>query len=136
MNPQDRFFETTRGKIVTALRGRHGASAYELAQEFGLSPNAIRQQLVILERDGLVSGHAVRRGKTKPTQEFALTPDAERFFLARISKKSSREIYPRPTSTIVPTSARTMPCKNLSARMVNVSIFPASCQEAERIVQR
>jgi len=86
MNPQDRFFETTRGKIVTALRGRHGASAYELAQEFGLSPNAIRQQLVILERDGLVSGHAVRRGKTKPTQEFSLTPDAERFFPQQYDK--------------------------------------------------
>jgi len=86
MNPQDRFFETTRGKIVTALRGRHGASAYELAQEFGLSPNAIRQQLVILERDGLVTGRAVRRGKTKPTQEFALTPDAERFFPQQYDK--------------------------------------------------
>jgi predicted ArsR family transcriptional regulator len=76
----DRFFESTRGKIVAALRGRHGASAFDLASEFGLSANAIRQQLVILERDGLVAGHSVRRGKTKPTVEFALTPEAEKVF--------------------------------------------------------
>jgi predicted ArsR family transcriptional regulator len=76
----DRFFESPRGKIVAALRGRHGASAFDLAAEFGLSPNAIRQQLVILERDGLVAGHSVRRGKTKPTVEFALTPEAEKVF--------------------------------------------------------
>jgi predicted ArsR family transcriptional regulator len=76
----DRFFESTRGKIVAALRGRHGASAFDLAAEFGLSPNAIRQQLVILERDGLVAGRSVRRGKTKPTVEFSLTAEAEKVF--------------------------------------------------------
>ena len=78
-----RFFETTRGRIVTALRGRRGASAFELAAQFGLSPNAVRQQLTILERDGLVAGRAVRRGKTKPTLEFALTPAADRLFPQR-----------------------------------------------------
>jgi len=76
----DRFFDSTRGKIVEALRVRHAASAFELAAEFGLSPNAIRQQLVILERDGLVSGKSVRRGKTKPTHEYSLTTQAERYF--------------------------------------------------------
>jgi predicted ArsR family transcriptional regulator len=82
----DRFFETTRGKIVAALRGRHGASAFDLAREFGLSPNAIRQQLVILERDSLVAGHSVRRGKTKPTVEYSLTPEAEKFFPQRYDR--------------------------------------------------
>ncbi|MFN2460228.1 MAG: helix-turn-helix transcriptional regulator [Candidatus Velthaea sp.] len=76
----DRFFESTRGKIVTALRGRSAASAFDLAAEFGLSPNAIRQQLVILERDGLIAGRSVRRGKTKPTLEYSLTADAEKLF--------------------------------------------------------
>jgi predicted ArsR family transcriptional regulator len=76
----DRFFDSTRGKIVEALRNRHAASAFELAAEFGLSPNAIRQQLVILERDGLVAGKSVRRGKTKPTHEYSLTQQAERYF--------------------------------------------------------
>jgi predicted ArsR family transcriptional regulator len=76
----DRFFDSTRGKIVDALRNRRAASAFELAAEFGLSANAIRQQLVILERDGLVTGKSVRRGKTKPTHEYELTTHANRYF--------------------------------------------------------
>lgn len=76
----DRFFQTTRGKIVAELRRRHSASAVDLAQSFGLSPNAIRQQLVVLERDGLVVERSVRRGPTKPTFEFSLTKDAEKLF--------------------------------------------------------
>ena len=82
----DRFFESTRGRIVGALRERHAASAFDLAELFGLSPNAIRQQLVILERDGLITGRSVRRGKTKPTVEYSLTPEADRYFPQRYDK--------------------------------------------------
>lgn len=76
----DRFFQTTRGKIVAELRRRGSASAADLAGEFGLSPNAVRQQLVVLERDGLVVEKPVRRGPTKPTLEFSLTSDADKLF--------------------------------------------------------
>lgn len=76
----DRFFQTTRGKIVSELRRRGSASAADLAAQFGLSPNAVRQQLTILERDGLVAETSVRRGPTKPTYEFSLTPEADRLF--------------------------------------------------------
>lgn len=82
----DRFFESTRGKIVGALRDRRSASAFDLAQIFGLSPNAIRQQLVVLERDGLIAGKSVRRGKTKPTVEYSLTSEADRYFPQRYDK--------------------------------------------------
>jgi predicted ArsR family transcriptional regulator len=82
----DRFFESARGKIVGALRERRSASAFDLAEQFGLSPNAIRQQLVLLERDGLIAGRSVRRGKTKPTVEYSLTPEADRFFPQRYDK--------------------------------------------------
>jgi predicted ArsR family transcriptional regulator len=82
----DRFFDTTRGKIVGALRERHSASAFDLAGQFGLSPNAIRQQLVVLERDGLIAGRSVRRGKTKPTVEYSLTAEADRYFPQRYDK--------------------------------------------------
>src|SRR6202011_3429242 len=82
----DRFFESARGKIVAALRERRSASAFDLATQFGLSPNAIRQQLVVLERDGLIAGRSVRRGKTKPTVEYSLTPDADRYFPQRYDK--------------------------------------------------
>ncbi|MFY9719294.1 MAG: helix-turn-helix domain-containing protein [Candidatus Cybelea sp.] len=76
----DRFFQTTRGKIVSELRRRGSASAADLAQLFGLSPNAVRQQLTVLERDGLVAETSVRRGPTKPTYEFSLTPQADQLF--------------------------------------------------------
>lgn len=76
----DRFFQTTRGKIVATLRERGSASAADLATEFGLSPNAVRQQLVALERDGLVEETSVRRGPTKPTIEFSLTAEADKLF--------------------------------------------------------
>lgn len=76
----DRFFQTTRGRIVAELRRRRSASAVDLAAELGLSPNAIRQQLVVLERDGLIAERSVRRGPTKPTYEFSLTPDGEKLF--------------------------------------------------------
>jgi predicted ArsR family transcriptional regulator len=82
----DRFFESARGKIVAALRERRSASAFDLAAQFGLSANAIRQQLVLLERDGLIAGRSVRRGKTKPTVEYSLTADAERYFPQRYDK--------------------------------------------------
>ncbi len=82
----DRFFESTRGKIVGALRERRSASAFDLAGVFGLSPNAIRQQLVVLERDGLIAGRSVRRGKTKPTVEYSLTAEADRYFPQRYDK--------------------------------------------------
>ncbi len=75
-----RFFQTTRGKIVAALRRRHAASALDLASEFGLSANAVRQQLVTLERDGYVAERSVRRGPTKPTLEYSLTGHAESLF--------------------------------------------------------
>jgi predicted ArsR family transcriptional regulator len=82
----DRFFDSTRGKIVGALRERRSASAFDLAEQFGLSPNAIRQQLVVLERDGLIAGRSVRRGKTKPTVEYSLTAEAGRYFPQRYDK--------------------------------------------------
>ncbi len=82
----DRFFETTRGRIVTALRERRSASAFDLAELLGLSPNAIRQQLLVLERDGLIAGRRVRRSRTKPTVEYSLTPEIERYFPQRYDK--------------------------------------------------
>jgi predicted ArsR family transcriptional regulator len=76
----DRFFQTTRGKIVSELRRRGSASAADLARSFGLSPNAVRQQLMVLERDGMVAEKSVRRGPTKPTYEFSLTSEADNLF--------------------------------------------------------
>jgi predicted ArsR family transcriptional regulator len=54
-----------------------------MASEFGLSANAVRQQLVCLERDGFVEERPVKRGPTKPTLEYSLTPAAETLFPQR-----------------------------------------------------
>jgi predicted ArsR family transcriptional regulator len=81
-----RFFQSTRGKIVTALRRRHSASAVDLAVEFGLSANAVRQQLLLLEQAGYVVERSVRRGPTKPTFEYSLTPAADSLFPQRYDK--------------------------------------------------
>lgn len=81
-----RFFQSTRGKIVTALRRQHSASAVDLAESFGLSTNAVRQQLIALERDGYVEERSVRRGPTKPTLEYSLTAAAETLFPQRYDK--------------------------------------------------
>ena len=81
-----RFFKTTRGKIVTALRRRRSASAVDLAGDFGLSANAVRQQLMTLERDGYVAEQSVRRGPTKPTLEYSLTERAETLFPQRYDR--------------------------------------------------
>jgi predicted ArsR family transcriptional regulator len=94
--PQDeRFFGSTRGRIVALLR-RDARTADELAQTLGLSDSAVRMHLAALERDGLAQRGGVRRGAgrpgppgvtagtggraSKPAYTYVLTPKAERLF--------------------------------------------------------
>ena len=75
----ERFFDSTRGRIVTLLRGKL-RTVNELAEELGLTDNAVRAQLLSLERDGLVRQSGVQRGHRKPHFVYELTPEAERLF--------------------------------------------------------
>jgi len=50
---EKRFFESTRGQIVTILRGSP-ATVDELARKLELTDNAVRAHLLTLERDGIV----------------------------------------------------------------------------------
>lgn len=77
----DRFFESTRGRIVTLLR-RTGMTTEELAKALGLTDNAVRAHLTTLERDGLVRPNGVRhRGRVgKPATVYQLPPDVEPLF--------------------------------------------------------
>ena len=52
----------------------------ELAAALGLSGNAIRPQLAMLERDGFVERAGVRRGASRPAQVYALSRDADLLF--------------------------------------------------------
>ncbi|HEX5580125.1 MAG TPA: helix-turn-helix domain-containing protein [Gemmatimonadaceae bacterium] len=73
-----RFLESTRGQIVRLLR-RGRRTVEELAQGVGLTDNAVRNHLAVLERDGLVRQDGVRRGPGagKPAVLYDLEPEAE-----------------------------------------------------------
>jgi len=75
----ERFFASTRGKIVVLLR-RERRTVDDLASALGLTDNAIRAHLATLERDGLVTQGALRRGGGKPSFTYELTLEAERLF--------------------------------------------------------
>lgn len=82
---EDSFFHTTRGRIVESLLRRPAQTATELSTRLGLTPNAIRQHLTRLGRDGLVTESAQRRGRTKPSLVYALTHGGEQLFPQRYS---------------------------------------------------
>jgi predicted ArsR family transcriptional regulator len=74
-----RFFDSTRGRIVALLRGTT-KTVNELAEELGLTDNAVRAHLLSLERDGLVVQSGLQRGTRKPHFAYELTPEAEKIF--------------------------------------------------------
>jgi predicted ArsR family transcriptional regulator len=74
-----KFFESTRGRIVSLLRGSAG-TVNELAEELGLTDNAVRAHLLTLERDGLVRQSGIQRGHRKPHFAYELMPEAEHLF--------------------------------------------------------
>jgi predicted ArsR family transcriptional regulator len=71
-----RFFASTRGRIVSLLR-RSTLTVDDLAQALELTDNAVRAQLAALERDGIVRQEGLRKGNGKPSVAYALTPEVE-----------------------------------------------------------
>jgi predicted ArsR family transcriptional regulator len=77
-----KFFESTRGRVVTLLR-RADFTVEELARELALTNNGVRAHLATLERDGIVRQSGVVRresGGGKPAYVYELTPEAEDLF--------------------------------------------------------
>jgi predicted ArsR family transcriptional regulator len=74
-----RPLESTAGRIMGLLR-RGPKTVDELAASLGLSGNAVRPQIATLERDGLVRQGELRRGASKPSRTYVLTPEAELLF--------------------------------------------------------
>lgn len=71
---------TTRDEIMELLK-RHGSlSVDQLAGFLSITPMGVRQHLNILEKDGLVSCQAVRRGLGRPSHLYSLTPSAREYF--------------------------------------------------------
>ena len=79
MKLDKRFFESTRGRIVTILRGS-ACTVEELAGKLALTDNAVRAHLLTLERDGLVRQSGLRRGPRKPHFTYILTAEADGLF--------------------------------------------------------
>jgi len=74
-----RFFDSTRGQIVTLLRAAP-CTVEELAGKLTLTDNAVRAHLSTLERDGLVRQSGLRRGPRKPHFTYVLTEEADKLF--------------------------------------------------------
>lgn len=75
----NRALDSPAGQIMGLLR-RGLMTVDELAQELGLSGNAVRQQLALLERDGMVGQGESRRGVSKPARTYVITAEAELLF--------------------------------------------------------
>lgn len=75
-----KFYQTTRGRIVALLR-RASLTVDQIASALGLTDNAVRAHLTSLERDGLVEQHVAKRGGVgKPAYLYQLAPDADPLF--------------------------------------------------------
>jgi DeoR family suf operon transcriptional repressor len=74
---------STRMEVLELLRRKQSASAEGIAAELGITPNAVRQHLTNLERDGLVKSQPVRSKRGRPVLKFSLTERADASFPKR-----------------------------------------------------
>lgn len=74
----NRFFDSTRGRIVALLR-RGTRTVDELAESLGLTDNAVRTQLAALERDGLARSAGAKRvgDARKPSVLYEIPVESE-----------------------------------------------------------
>lgn len=75
-----------RGDTLVELKKAQPLTAQELADRFGVTPNAIRRHLKELEAEGLVAYAREQRGQGAPTFAYRLSPDGEALFPKRYEK--------------------------------------------------
>ena len=73
-------YRGTRGEILTALKMSQPLTAKELADRFGVTPNALRRHLKELENEGIVRYQREIRGVGGPVFAFSLTDAGEALF--------------------------------------------------------
>jgi len=71
------LLDSSRGRIVTLLRGAGGLTADDIASKLVLTRSAVRAQLTGMERDGVVRRTGQRPGTTRPSHVFELTPEVD-----------------------------------------------------------
>ena len=74
---------STRMEVLELLRRKGRSSAETIANDLGVTPNAVRQHLTNLERDGLVVSQPERSGRGRPSLLFVLTERADAVFPKR-----------------------------------------------------
>src|SRR6266436_5771156 len=74
---------STRMEVLELLRRKGRSSAETIANDLGVTPNAVRQHLTNLERDGLVVSQPERSGRGRPSLLFVLTERADSVFPKR-----------------------------------------------------
>jgi DeoR family suf operon transcriptional repressor len=70
-------------EVLELLRRKQAASAEAVSADLGITPNAVRQHLTNLERDGLVKSVPVRHKRGRPQLMFSLTEKADAAFPKR-----------------------------------------------------
>ena len=73
-------YRGTRGEILTTLKKAQPLTAKELADRFGVTPNALRRHLKELENQGIVRYLREIRGVGGPVFAFSLTEAGEALF--------------------------------------------------------
>ena len=102
----------TRGRIVSLLR-RSDQTVEELAQALDLTDNAVRAQLAILERDGLVQQSGRQRSSSKPATVYGLTAAGEDLFakaygpvLRQLLAELNARLNPEEIDTLIRSTGR------------------------------
>ena len=80
---------STRMEVLELLRRKGRSSAESIANDLGVTTNAVRQHLTNLERDGLVVSQPERSGRGRPALLFALTERADSVFPKRYGQLAS-----------------------------------------------
>jgi DeoR family suf operon transcriptional repressor len=80
---------STRMEVLEHLRRKGHSSAETIASDLGVTPNAVRQHLTNLERDGFVISHPERGARGRPALLFSLTERAHSVFPKRYGQLAS-----------------------------------------------
>jgi predicted ArsR family transcriptional regulator len=80
---------STRMEVLELLRRKGRSSAETIANDLGVTANAVRQHLTNLEREGLVVSQPERSGRGRPSLLFALTERADSVFPKRYGQLAS-----------------------------------------------
>ena len=75
----DKLFSSGRGRIIAILR-QGALTADRLASELGVTASAVRAQIAEMEKDGVVRCVGTKRGTTRPSRVYGLTPEVEHLF--------------------------------------------------------